>query len=49
MKCLQPDIFVHPGIHDIKLLDFNKVEDVFKQAEPTMEELRIKIAKLKAG
>ena len=49
MKCLQPDIFVHPGIHDVKMLDFNKVEDVFKQAEPAMEELSIKIAKLKAG
>jgi hypothetical protein len=33
----------------VKLLDFNKVEDVFKQSEPAMEELRIKIAKLKAG
>lgn len=49
MKLLQPDIFVHPEIHNIKLLDFNKVEDVFKQAEPTMEELRTKLAKLKTG
>ena len=49
MKCMQPDIFVHPDIHNVKLLDFNKVEDVFQQAEPAMEELRIKIAKLKAG
>jgi NTE family protein len=49
MKCLQPDIFVHPGIHGIKMLDFNKVEDVLKQSEPAMEELRAKIAKLKAG
>ena len=48
MKCQQPDIFVHPGIHDIKLLDFNKVDDVFKQSEPAMEELRTKIKKLKA-
>ena len=47
MKILQPDIFVRPEIHDVKLLDFNKVEDVFKQAEPAMEELRAKIAKLK--
>ena len=49
MKLLQPDIFVHPGIHDVKVLDFNKVEDVFKQSEPAMEELRARIAKLKAG
>jgi NTE family protein len=47
MKCLQPDILVHPEIHNVKLLDFNKVEDIFKQAEPAMEELRVKIAKLK--
>jgi len=49
MKCSQPDIFVHPDIHDVKLLDFNKVEDIFQQAEPAMEELRAKLAKLKAG
>jgi NTE family protein len=49
MKILRPDIFVHPDIHNVKLLDFNKMEDIFKQAEPAMEELRIKIAKLKAG
>ena len=49
MKCLLPDIFVHPGIHDVKILDFNKAEDVFRQAEPAMEEFRAKIAKLKAG
>jgi NTE family protein len=49
MKLLQPDIFVRPGIHDVKLLDFNKVEDVFKQSEPAMEELRAKLAKLKSG
>ena len=49
MKVLQPDIFVHPEIHNVRLLDFNKLEDVFRQAEPAMEELRAKIAKLKAG
>jgi NTE family protein len=49
MKILQPDIFVRPEIHNVKLLDFNKVEDVFQQSEPAMEELRAKIAKLKAG
>lgn len=49
MKILQPDIFVHPDIHNVKLLDFNKVEEVFEQSEPAMEELREKLAKLKAG
>jgi NTE family protein len=49
MKVMQPDIFVRPDIHNVKLLDFNKVEDVFKQSEPAMEELSAKLAKLKAG
>jgi len=49
MKLAQPDIFVQPEIHNVRLLDFNKVDDVFKQSEPAMEELRAKLAKLKAG
>ena len=48
MKVLQPDIFIHPEIHNVKILDFNKAEYVFKQTEPAMEELRAKLAKLKA-
>ena len=49
MKILQPDIFVHPELHNDSLLDLGKMDEVFQQAEPAMEELRIKIAKLKSG
>jgi hypothetical protein len=49
MKVLQPDIFVRPEIHNVRLLDLGKMDEVFPQAEPAMEELRIKIAKLKSG
>jgi len=47
MKLMQPDIFVHPDIHNVKLLDFNKVEDVFKQAEPAVEELKAQLSQIK--
>lgn len=49
MKIIQPDIMLHPEIHNVKLLDFHKVEEVFEQSEPAMEELREKLARLKAG
>jgi len=49
MKIIRPDIFLHPEIHNVKLLDFHKVEDVFGQSEPAMNELREKLLKLKAG
>ena len=49
MKLIQPDIFLHPDIHNIKLLDFHRVEDVFEQSAPAMEELREKLLKLRAG
>jgi NTE family protein len=48
MKVLQPDIFVHPEIHNVRLPDFNKAEEVFRQTEPAMKELRIKIETMKS-
>ncbi|MFA5366833.1 MAG: patatin-like phospholipase family protein [Dehalococcoidia bacterium] len=48
MKIMQPDIMLHPEIHNVKLLDFHKVEEVFEQSEPAMQDLREKLAKLKA-
>ncbi len=49
LKEMQPDILVRPDIHNVRLLDLGKAEEVFQQAEPAMEELRRKIAKLKSG
>jgi NTE family protein len=34
LKLRQPDIYVHPDIRDVKVLEFYKARDVFAQAEP---------------
>jgi NTE family protein len=47
LKVIQPDILVRPDIRNVRLLDLGKAEEVFRQSEPAMEELRAKIAKLK--
>jgi len=40
LKRLKPDIYVWPQIRDVRMLDFNKVEEVFAQTTPAAEELR---------
>jgi NTE family protein len=40
MKHRKPDIYIHPEISDVRMFDFNKVEDVYLQAQPAIEELR---------
>lgn len=44
MKHREPDIYIRPEISDVRMFDFNKVEDVFHQAQPAVEELRVLIA-----
>lgn len=43
MKHREPDIYIRPEINDVRMFDFNKIEDVFLQAQPAIEELRILI------
>ncbi len=45
MKHREPDIYIRPEISDVRMFDFNKVEDVFRQTQPAIEELRMLIAK----
>lgn len=47
-KCRQcaPTIYIEPEITDIKVLDFFKAADVFRQAEPAKEGLKIELEKL---
>jgi len=45
MKHREPDIYIHPEISDVRMFDFNKIEDVFRQAQPAIEELRMLIRK----
>ena len=39
--------YILPEISDVRILDFNKVEDVYRQAQPAIEELRTLIGKLR--
>jgi len=37
MKYPQADIYVHPEIFGVRMLDFTKVEEVFAQAAPAVD------------
>ena len=37
MKVRRPDIYVHPEISGVRMLDFSKVEEVFAQAMPAVD------------
>jgi NTE family protein len=43
---LKPDIYVWPQIHDVRMFDFGKAEEVFVQAAPAAEELRKELLKV---
>ncbi|MCX5873598.1 MAG: patatin-like phospholipase family protein [Deltaproteobacteria bacterium] len=45
MKRREPDIYIRPEISDVRMFDFNKIEDVFRQTQPAIEELRMLIRK----
>ncbi|MBD3670803.1 MAG: patatin-like phospholipase family protein [Gammaproteobacteria bacterium] len=40
MKHRPPDIYIRPDLRDIRVLDFNKVDTIYAQAEPARDELR---------
>ena len=40
MKHRKPDIYVHPEIQGVRMLDFSKTEEVFLQAAPVVDSLR---------
>ena len=41
-----PDIYIAPEIADIKMLEFYKADQIFKQAKPAKDLLRREIEKL---
>ena len=45
MQYLQPDIYIKPEIHNVRMFDFGKVEEVFRQAKPAVEKLRTELGK----
>ena len=40
LKHNPPDVLIEPDIRDIKVLDFFKADQVFKQTEPAKEQLK---------
>lgn len=40
MKRQTPDIYIRPEISDVRMFDFTKIDDVFDQSRPAMDELR---------
>jgi len=49
MKHRRPDIYVQPDIQDVRMLDFGKANDVFRQAAPAVEALKKELQRLKAA
>ena len=45
MKHQPPDIFTHPEIKGVRMMDFTNIEEVLEQAQPAIDEL---IEKLKS-
>lgn len=46
IKFIKPDIYIRPDIYDVRVFDFVKAENIFKQAKPAKEELKRKLEKL---
>nr|WP_218915047.1 patatin-like phospholipase family protein [Desulfurivibrio alkaliphilus] len=45
MEATQPDIYIKPEIHDIRMLHFNRIEEVLEQAKPAASELKSRLLK----
>jgi NTE family protein len=44
MKYRRPDIYVHPEMRAVRMLEFTKIEEVFVQAAPAVEALKKQLA-----
>ena len=44
MKYRRPDIYIRPEISNTRMLDFSKIEDVFRQTQPAVDMLKRQIA-----
>jgi NTE family protein len=40
IKCQPPDIYIHPALENIRVLDFQRFEDIYKQAMPARNKLK---------
>lgn len=48
MKYRAPDIYIEPPIKNVKMLEFQKSEQIFVQTQPECERLKVELAKLLA-
>ncbi len=48
MRRRPPDIYLHPEISDVRVLEFYKFDSIFKQAQPLKEQLKRQLGKLLA-
>ena len=39
MKSRPPDVYLHPDLIDIRVLEFNRVDEIYEQAEPARRQL----------
>lgn len=46
MKHRKPDLYIQPDIKDVRMLDFGKADDVFRQTAPAVELLKKELKKL---
>lgn len=46
LRIRRPDIYLKPDIRDIKSLEFLRSEEIYRQAAPTKETLKLKLARL---
>ncbi len=46
MKIKPPDIYIKPAIKNVRLLHFNRIKEVMRQAQPSAEQLREKLRPL---
>ena len=45
MERRKPDLFIHPDIRDVRMLEFGKIEDVLDQAAPSVEAMKTDLQK----
>ena len=46
IKFVNPDIYIRPDIYDVRVFDFVKSKNIFRQAQPAKDELKRKLEKL---
>jgi hypothetical protein len=47
VKHHQPDIYLRTEIHDVRMLDFSRIEQVFAQAGPAVDSLKRQLEALR--